>query len=264
MLGMIAADPILGEFIAVYPSNRLRLALIAACVFVPIWFVVTVVLWQVDPGIAAPLTVTILFVASLPIGWYVAHFWNREVLLFEKGFYYREGAADVPILFSEVRALRQKAERRSYFGGRVRRDVYVNWITTYEGETIRLDNLYRKTGDLSARLELGISLALRARVQAQLQSGQAVPFGDTLTISVQGIHAAGRDLPWAGFAGYQARAGYLILSARPPGEWPSGEWPSGEWPSSEWHAISLDDIDNLRVLLEVLQQRLDQPARSGS
>ena len=84
---IIKDDPILGQFIATYPVNRLRLLILGGLVLGVVWFVTTVTLWNVDQDIASIATVTIIFVVSLVVGWGIMHLWNREVVLYERGFF---------------------------------------------------------------------------------------------------------------------------------------------------------------------------------
>ena len=89
---MIEDDPVLGAFIDNYPSDRTRLLLFGGAIMGIIWFVVTIALWRVDDGTAFSVTVGIIAIATLGVGWFLTHFWNREVIIYKRGFSYREGS----------------------------------------------------------------------------------------------------------------------------------------------------------------------------
>ena len=87
----IADDPVLGKVIANYPSDRVRLLMIGGGVYAAGTLLINLVFLPVDASVALPAVVTLLAVLGLGVSWYLLHHWNREVVLFERGFSYREG-----------------------------------------------------------------------------------------------------------------------------------------------------------------------------
>lgn len=231
-------DPVLGKYIDNYPSDRLRLLLMGGAVLGVVWFVVTVALWQVEAATASIMTVVILAVVTLIVGWFISHLWNREVVIYEHGFSYREGSNIAFIRYEDVETIRQKGERVSYFGGLVRRSTLEYTILTNKDEKIVLNSLYRRLEKMTLRLEIEVTLAVRERVERQLTNGETVSFGHTLALSSSGLHAKGRDLPWNRYAGYHIAHRRLTITAA-----------DGE----VWYQQPLSEIDNLRLLVDLLR-----------
>jgi hypothetical protein len=237
---MIEADPLLGNVIANYPSNRARLIIPAAIIIGVVAVVLNFTVAAIDAWWAPPLTVILTGAVSLVVGWPVLHLWNREFVLYDNGFSYREGARTEYFLYPEIKSLRQQGQQLAYFGGLIRRTTFRFTITTIRDERMILTNLYSNIGQLGARLEAKINPILAPQIEAQLSRGEKVPFSHTLYLSQEGLHQDGRDLPWSSFGGYQVRGGRLRLLARPDG--------------NEWFSLSLADVDNIGVLLGLFKQ----------
>ncbi|GAB4513197.1 MAG: hypothetical protein OHK0046_13760 [Anaerolineae bacterium] len=236
---LFEADPVLGAFVAHYPSNRARLLLYGGAVLAVVWFVVTVVLWQVEAGLASAITVLVLALTTLGVGWVIAHFWNREVIVYERGFTYREGAGTVPIMYSDVAIIRQRGEQRAYFGGLVRRSTLQFTLITRQEETITLNSLYQNVNDLTLRLEAIITAMQREHAERRLAAGERLAFSADFTISAQGLHYGDQTLPWAQYAGSRIEQGTLVIAAQD---------------APRWYAAPLTSLDNLRLLVSVLRQ----------
>lgn len=232
-------DPVLGAYVAHYPSNRLRLLVRAGIPVLVVWFVVTVAFWQVEDTTARLATTITIFITTLVAGWYILHLWNREVVLYERGFSYVEGSLTAFIAYADIDRIRQRGERIAYFGGLVRRTVYRVTLWTHEGETITLTNLYNRVPELGARLEAAVLAAKRPAVEQALTRGERVAFGG-VTVSADGIHANGRDLLWRDFGGVAVGGGHLSLQ--------NG---GGE----DWARVPLADVENAALLLVVLKAR---------
>jgi hypothetical protein len=70
-------DPILGAFVAYFPSYRLRLLIRGA-----IFYAIPVLLLQVIFANVDSILIPMLYaLIALLVGWYVLHLWNREVIL---------------------------------------------------------------------------------------------------------------------------------------------------------------------------------------
>ena len=232
-------DPVLGKFIAHYPSDRTRLLLIAGGVLAVVWFITTVILWGVEDRVAFPVTVIVLSLSTLVVGWFLAHWWNREVVMYERGFSYREGSHTAFIRYADVSRLRQRAERRSYFGGRVRRTVYDISITTDQEEHIHLNKLYRRVDELSLRFDQRVTAALLEKAHKTLDEGGRLSFGSGLSLSGEGIHDSEHLLPWEDVGGHNVQNRQLHIHMR-----------GGD----VWTAVPLAGLDNLRLLVELLRE----------
>jgi len=236
----IEDDPVLGKYVSHYPGERLRLLIIGGGILAVVWFVTTVVLWSIeDEGLAATITVVIMAVATLLVGWYVAHLWNREVILYVGGFSYREGSQLAYLQYSEIRDFRQRAERVSYFGGAIKRTIYEINLTTAAGEQIKIGNFYKHVDEMGVQLESRITDAQLERAQAMLRNGELIPFTDHLSVSIDGIHADSLMLPWADAAPPQIKNRQVIISTR-----------GGD----DWCRAPLKDLPNARLLLALFRE----------
>lgn len=243
---LIAPDPVLGQALAHFPSDRRRTLIIAWTPIVVLALVLGLTTAQTDEWWGPVVTVGLIFLVSLPLGWYVLHVWNREIILFEHGFSYREGSNTVYFRYDEIASIRQRAERLAYFGGLVRRDVYRYTVVTTQGERFSITNLYRRTGELGAKLTEQINRVLGPKVAARLANGETVSFGDTLTANAEGLRENGRALAWANFGGYRLGGSRLTLL---------------DAAGAVWYALPLPDVDNVNLLLELLRQYT--PAKAG-
>lgn len=237
---LFKTDDLLGKYISHHPVNRLRLLIQAGVVY----FIATTILQlffvELDDQTASILLIFFFAAIALGLGWYVMHLWNREVVVYEKGFNFREGSTIADFQYDEVASFRQKAERLRYFGGLFRRNVYTFTVRTYRDEVMKVNNLYTDIEKLGNNLEVGINSVLRDKVRNSLQRGEAVSFGDTLEISNDGISAGSQSLSWDAFAGFGSQSGQLILSSTN---------------DESWFQIPLNEVDNLTLLVEVLRQK---------
>ncbi len=230
-------DPALGAVISHHPSNRLLPLITAGVIGAPVMIILNFTLAQSDAWYGAPLTVIIVAALGLALGWYILHLWNREIVLYERGFTYREGSKTIPFLYAEVKSLRLKAERKAYLGGLLRRNVYRFTVTTIRDEQFHLTNLYSDAAELGRHFEEQINPLLRESIQRRLESDESVAFSDTLRVSSDGLSESGRALPWSELGGFRAQSGRLVLLDR-----------SG----AVWHSLLLSEIDNLTLLVEQL------------
>jgi hypothetical protein len=236
---MIERDPLLGDVLALYPSDRLRLLIPAAVVCGAAALAFGLTTAQVLDWWGPIATLLGMAAVTLAVGWWVLHGWNREVILYQRGFSYREGSRVVPLFYNEIFSIHQTGERLVYFGGLVRRTLYRVTVTTIRDEVIVLTNVYRRVGDLGDQLERLTAEVLRARVQQGIEAGETVAFG-ALGISAAGIHLGAGHLPWGAYSGYRVEQGRLVLAGQ-----------SGE----DWEAIPLRDLHNLRLLLGLLREQ---------
>ena len=243
-----AAVPTLGAFEARYPANRVRLLLPGVLAMAVAWGVVTLLLWDVEREQASVMTVLLLAAMALVVGWTLLHFWNREVLIYEHGFTYRLGSGVIRVPFSEVVSLRGRGVRRSYLSGLVERTSYRFTVRTNQNTQIVLGDMYTRIEQMSLHLEHGINQVMRPRVERQIESGVRVPFSDELMISDSGLHVHGQLLPWSDLSSFCIHNGMLLFIIEDSPEF------------SVWYRTPLAQVDNLRLLVDLLLERQPQQA----
>ena len=237
---LFKVDDLLGRYISHHPVNRLRLVSQAGLVYFIATTVLQLLFVELDDRTASILLIFFFAAIALGLGWYVMHLWNREVVIYEKGFNFREGSSIADFQYDEVASFRQKAERLRYFGGLFRRNVYTFTVRTYRDEVIKLTNLYTDIEKLGNNLEVGVNSVLEYRVRQSLIHGESISFGEGFEISDVGITADAQDLLWADFEGFGTKQGRLTLSSKT---------------DESWYHILLEDVDNLSLLVKVLRER---------
>lgn len=237
---VIEPDPVFGQSLAHFPSDRLRPLIVAGGAGGVVALVLGLTTAQTLEWWGPVVTVVIMALVVLALGWYVLHGWNREIILYERGFSYREGSKTVFFHYDEIASIRLHAERLAYFGGLLRRDVYRFTVTTNQAERFTITNLYRRADELGTRLTEQINRILAPEIARQLADGSSVPFGDSLALSNDGLRENGRDLAWADFGGYRIGERQLWLLDANGGVWLS---------------LPLSEVDNIMLLLELLRER---------
>lgn len=237
----LPADPALGEALANYPVDRLRLVLAAGAGGVLAGGLLTLMLLAIPDWWAAPLAALLMAAAGLGLGWLVLHLWNREIVLYARGFSYQEGSRTVPFYYAEIACLRLQAERLRYFGGLLRRDAYRFTLLTEKGDRIVItDLLYRRAPELGTRLTEQVNAVLGPRLKARYNAGETIAFAPDLRISRAGFAQGERQLDWAGYGGYRLGGGKLHILAQ------------GD---VAWASFALREIDNVTLLLQLLRSQ---------
>jgi Family of unknown function (DUF6585) len=234
-------DDLLGRYISHHPVNRLRLVSQAGLAYFIATTLLQLLFIELDDRTASILLVFFFSAIALGLGWYVMHLWNREVVVYEHGFNFREGSSIADFQYDEVMSFRQKAERLRYFGGLFRRNVYTFTVRTHRDEVIKLTNLYTDIEKLGNNLEVGINSALHKKIRQALASGESVSFGESFEISDVGMTVDEQDLSWDEFESFGTKQGRLTLSSMT---------------DEAWYQISLEDVDNLSLLVKILREKL--------
>lgn len=232
-------DPVLGAPLGNTVSNRLRLLLIAGIVVLGIGLFLNFTLGTIQEGWGPPLTVLVTAAVMLGAGWWVLHWWNREIILYERGFTVEEGARVVPIRYDEVARVHLQADRVSY-GGLLPHERYRCTLTTIHDEQIVIDAGYRHASQLGTRLNALVDAALRPQIEARWAAGETVPFGAALAISAERLLSEDRALNWAGYGGYRIAEGRLSILDE-----------AGE----AWASPPLAGLDNLTLLIAFLREQ---------
>lgn len=235
---IIPDDSVYGQALGNYPADRGRLLLIGGSIYFVATTVLNLAFAQVDASVAFIVVISAMAILALLIGWYILHLWNREVVLYARGFSYREGSRDIFFDYLEITSIRQRAERVRYFGGLIRRTIYQITLKTSHDETIVLDNLYRRIDELGIRLEQQINQAQRPVIEAKLQAGDSVSFGDHLTLMPDGLQIDQHALRWDDYQTFAVSEGKLTLTG-----------------ATGSRAVPLAEIDHLTLLLELLRAR---------
>lgn len=211
---IFAPDANLGDYVAHHPSNRRRLLLRGALFYgVPIAFL-QVFFSEWDDLFASIVLVGIFSVLGLAVLWYILHHWNREVILYARGFTYREGSTTFALRYEEIVTFEQRAETLAILGI-FKRPVYAFTLITNEDERLRLDATYQDVVSMGDNLERRIAEARLPIVMHQLERGERVDFG-ALSLTAQGAEAEGAEaeghrLAWSAYGGYRIHNRALCL-----------------------------------------------------
>lgn len=236
---MLNAHPEYGAAIGGYRIDRLRLILPSALLVVLLGLGLNFTLVESDPLRGPFLTTLIVAGAALALGWRALHYWNRQIVLFERGFSYREGAETVTFDYAEIASIRQQGELLAYFGGLIRHRRFHFTLTTIRGEVIELTNLYERVDQLVEQIEQRVYPRLGGHITAAFTRGERVPFSDSLSLSRDGLHHRGRALAWEDLDGFGVQNGRLILCASD---------------GTDWLSLPLAEIDNLPLLIDLLRR----------
>ncbi|MDX2160858.1 MAG: DUF6585 family protein [bacterium] len=237
---VVEVHPLLGGLIGNYPSDRLPILIIGGWVIGVSGLLVSFTIGTLPYAWVPIPAMLIMGVVTAVVGWLGLHRWNREIVLYEGGFIYREGSKFIEFVYDEIDSLRLRAEKIAYFGGLVRRAVYRITVTTTRGEQFTITNLYRRTAELGERLQERLYRQMRPKVAQALVRGDAIRFGDTLRVSQRGFHESGRDLEWAQFGGYRIADRKLTLLGAD---------------GAVWLALPLWEYDNLPILIDLLKSQ---------
>lgn len=232
-------DELLGKYVSHHPVNRMRLIIQAGIVYFIVTSLLQLIFYDLDNQTASIILIFLFGAIALGLSWYVMHLWNREVIIYEHGFNYREGSAIADFQYNEVVSFRQKAERLRYFGGLFRRNVYNFTVRTIRDEVMTVTNLYTDIDKLGTNLELGINSVLRPKIQRSLQSGDSVSFGENFEVNSDEIKTSDSQLHWEDFKGFSISQGKLTLATVT---------------DETWYQIPLEAVDNLSILVEILRK----------
>lgn len=236
---IIEDDPALGKYVAHYPSNRLLLLLRGGVIYAAAVLVLQILFIGVDDTSASIVLIGAYSLLALGIAWYILHLWNREVILYERGFTYREGSRLGYFYYHAIRSVRQKAGR-ILFLNLIRRDFYHCTLISDQDEHLYINNLYSGVAELVTRLEAAITRARLPIVETRLARGETIDFGPRLALNQTGIMLDGQNLPWTDFARHRIEGKHLVLTAK----------------SGAAFTMAVAELDNALLLLTLLKQRV--------
>lgn len=259
----IAEHPQLGKPLDNFPSRRLKIMVTAWSILISISVLINVGTWNIQADWLGLVIVPFTGILALGLGWWVLGWWNREVILYEHGFTYREGSQDVPFIYAEVRAILLRAEELAFFGGLLRQIVYEVTVITRANDQMRVTLWhYRRADDFGSQLMAQVYPLLRARIQATLQQGESVSFGGGLSLTQAGLYVSQSVLQGATEDAHLAWADYGGLSVK------NRQLQLLNHERRVWFALPLQEIENLLLLRELLKQyqtpQAETPAQSGN
>lgn len=229
----IPDDPALGKYLKHYTTHRLRLLVQGGTVYALAVVGLQVLFLGADRQTAAVVLPIAFAIIAGGIFWYMAHLWNREVVVYERGFTYRQGSQVGMFRYEQIVRVRVRAERLS-LAGLWRRDVYDCLMTSEHDEVLRLNNTYGDIARLLNTLEQAITQARLPIARAQLAQGRRLSFG-ALEMDNVGLATADAVLTWDNFQGYKVADSSLVFEG--------------------WQSFPLADLDNLRLLIVLLKER---------
>lgn len=236
----LEADPLLGKPLANYPSDRVRALVVAGIIGGIAAVILNFTVAAIPEWWAPPLTVILMAALVLGLGWYILHIWNREIILYDRGFTYQEGSRSVPFHYEEITAIRLNAERLRYFGGLIRRNRYHYRIVVQNGDVIEINGgWYKRAGELGTKLSEQVNALLIPRLQAAFDGGDTLHFGDLLSANRDGFSVDNAALTWEQFSGYSIGGGKLAIH---------------DQQKAIWFSQPLGDIDNITLLISILKQ----------
>lgn len=231
-------DPALGKYVAHYPSNRLMLLLRGGLIYTGAVFFLQVFFAGLDDTTASIVLIGSYSVLALAIAWYILHLWNREVILYERGFTYREGSRLGQFLYVRIVSVHIRVERFAYLN-LIQRDVYHCTMLSDQDERLILTNLYSNIAELATKLEAAITRARLPVVETRLTRGETVEFGTRLSMDKTGISLDDEQLAWGDFAGHRIEGKNLLLTGK----------------SGAALAVPIAALDNALLLLALLKSR---------
>jgi hypothetical protein len=235
---IFAHDAVLGDYVSHHPSNRNRLLIRGAIFYgVPIVFL-QFFFAELDDTLASIVLVALYAILAWIVAWYVLHNWNREVIIYERGFTYREGSQTAVLYYSDIITFQQRAEQLAYLGI-IKRNVYEFTLITGKDERIVLNATYQDIAKLGDTLEKRVAEARQPIVEALLEAGERLGFG-VLVMSSEGLQVGDVHLAWADYGHYSAEAGDLVFYTK------------GD---SEGLRVRLAQLDNLFLLVRMLKAR---------
>lgn len=252
----IPPHPQLGEAQDNFPSRRLVLLVRGWSVLIGISLLVNIGVWNVEAVWLAPLLIGIFGTLATVLGWWVLGHWNKEVILYEHGFTYREGSKNIPFRYAEIAAIRIRAEQQSIFGGMVKRIVYDITMRSHAGDHIKMDNVYRRVATLGDKLMTAVYAQLRPSIATAIANGLAVSFGGGLQVDANGLIVSAdvlenatddAQLLWQNFGGYRVQNRQLQLQTKT---------------DQTWFALPLIEVENLVLLLEILREHRPQETQA--
>ncbi|MDQ7024129.1 MAG: hypothetical protein Q9P44_01075 [Anaerolineae bacterium] len=231
--------PTLGKYVSHHPSNRIRLVMRAAIFYAIPVLILQALFWDVSDGAASRFLPAMFAAIALGAVWYTAHFWNREVILYEQGFTYQQGSQQGQFRYADIAILQPAVQRL----GLVNVFQFTNFnytLITIDDEVLRITNLFSDIRKLVTRLEGYIARDRLLIIQQALDKGETVDVGAGLRLSKSGLNYEGRELLWQDVGKRNIKDGNLILRTQN---------------NDEWARVPIAELNNPVLLLAVLKHK---------
>lgn len=238
-VNIFAAHPVLGKYLSHHPSRRFMLLVQAAIFYAIPTGILQLLTLNIDDQTAAQFVPFAFAAFGVAAAWYVLHFWNREVVLYEKGFSYQRGSVTAYFRYENIITMRQSIEKQSFMG--FSRMVYNYLLITDMDEELAINNLYSNTEKLTRSLDALIARDRLPHIRQMLADGRDVPFSEGFRLSREGLFYGESELFWHEFSAYRIQNSKLILQSKT---------------NPEWAAIPLKSINNPPLLLALLKERV--------
>jgi len=229
-------DPVLGKYVSHHPSNRILL-LVRAGIFYVVAVVVLQLIFFSVPDDAAAIFLPIAFagIAGMAL-WYTLHHWNREVVLYERGFTFRQGSDTAYILYANVIKLMQNIEVIG--AGSLKRRFFDYKLVTDINEVLPITNVYSNPDKLTRLLERAITRDRLQIMQERLSRGEDITLAENFKLTPDGISLADKELFWRELADARVREGQIIIASTS---------------DEAWHSLPADDFDNPMLAMAALK-----------
>lgn len=240
-------DPVLGGYVSHHPSNRVLL-MIRAGLFYGVAVIALQLVFFPVPDATAGIYLPIAFAAVAGATfWYMLHHWNREVVLYQRGFTYRQGSATAYILYANVIKLLQNIEVVG--AGSLKRRFFDYKLVTDMDETLPITNVYSNPDKLTRLLEKFITRDRLQLLEGRLAKGENVSLAPDFTLTSEGILRAEDELFWHEYRGARVKNGQItIASSR----------------DEAWATLPADSFDNPLLALAALKQLGKAHSRDAS
>ena len=153
------------------------------------------------------IAIALIFLGGMV--WKILRGRSAHAQLFEQGFVISLGGKTTTARWDDIISVTQKIVRSSYNGIPVGTS-YLFTILLANGETVRVDNTFGKTGQLGNTIQRMSANALLPRAIASYQSGAWLPFGK-ISISQAGISNDKETVPWSNIKQVMLQNGALII-----------------------------------------------------
>ena len=181
----------------------------------------------------------ILFLLGALAGWSAYSNWNKGVMVYERGFAYRDRKGIQTWRWDNVVSI-TAAITRHYTNGIYTGTTHVYTLFNNQNEKVVLNDSFKAIEGLAAVIENGVYPILYERAAQAYNTGQTLTFGP-VAINKGGIVIGKKNYPWVDVKQVSIQNGFVKVSKK------DGGWFSGA-------SASAAVIPNLKVLLAIINQ----------
>ncbi|HEX8032285.1 MAG TPA: DUF6585 family protein [Ktedonobacterales bacterium] len=165
-----------------------------------------------DPSGMVFTSIFLIAIALIFLGgmvWKILRGRGAHAQLFEQGFVISLGGKTTTARWDDIVSVTQSITQVRY-NGIPMPTTYKYTIALANGETVRVDNTFGKTGKLGDTIQRMSANALLPRAIASYQSGASLPFGK-ISISRAGVSDGKETVPWSNVKQITTQNGVLII-----------------------------------------------------